>query len=96
MEEVDRESAVSYTAMEKYMDDFDKAKGVLEESKKEILNGLKYMGEEQGAFAAKNGVPNADGLEILDINAGGKITSVTRDTLNQMKGTRLEALFSSK
>ena len=54
------------------------------------------MGEEQGAFAAKNGVPNADGLEILDINAGGKITSVTRDTLNQMKGTRLEALFSGK
>ena len=30
MEEVDRESAVSYTAMEKYIDDFDKAKGVLE------------------------------------------------------------------
>ena len=81
MEEVDRESAVSYTAMEKYMDDFDKAKGVLEESKKEILNGLKYMGEEQGAFAAKNGVPNADGLEILDIIAGEKIISVTRETL---------------
>ena len=81
MEEVDRESAVSYTAMEKYMDDFDKAKGVLEESKKEILNGLKYMGEEQGAFAAKNGVPNADRLEILDIIAGEKIISVTRETL---------------
>ena len=34
MEEVDRSSAVPYTTMEEYMDDFDKAKGVLEETKK--------------------------------------------------------------
>ena len=39
---------------------------------------------------------DVDGSEILDINVGGIIISVTRDTLTQIKGTRLEALFSGR
>ena len=72
MEEVDRASSMSYTSMEKYMSDFDKATGVLEESKKEIPNGLKYLEEELDDFSETNGVPNADGSEVLDINTGGR------------------------
>ena len=37
---------------------------------------------------------NVEGLEILDINAGGIIIYVTRDTLTYIKGTRLEVIFS--
>ena len=41
-------------------------------------------------------MPNSDGSEVLDINTGGKIISATRDTLTQIKGKRLEALFSGR
>ena len=39
---------------------------------------------------------DVNGSEILDINTGGIIISVSRDTLTLIKGTRLEALFSGK
>ena len=39
---------------------------------------------------------NVDGSEILDINAGGVIMFVTRDTLTQIKGSGLEDLFRGR
>ena len=41
-----------------------------------------------------NGVPNVDVSEILYINAVGRIMSVTRDTMDQIKGTILWDIFS--
>ena len=41
-------------------------------------------------------MPDVNGLKILDINADGRIISVTQDTLDQIKGMRLEALFSGR
>ena len=32
----------------------------------------------------------------MDINAGGRIINVTQDTLTQIKGVRLEVLFSGR
>ena len=34
--------------------------------------------------------------DLVEINAGGKIIIARRSTLTQMKGTRLEALFSGR
>ena len=77
-------------------DDFDKAKAVLGKAKNQIHEGFEELREDQDALAAENGGLDADGSEILDINAGGIIISVTRDTLTQIKGTRLEVLFSGR
>jgi len=77
-------------------DEFDKAKDVLGKAKNQIHEGFEELREDQDALAAENGVLDVDGSEILDINAGGVIISVSRDTLTQIKGTRLEALFSGR
>ena len=63
-------------------------------ARNQIQKIFEELREDQDALAAENGVIDVDGSEILDINAGGIIISVTRDTLTQIKGKRLEALFS--
>ena len=78
------------------MDEFNKTKDVLGKARPQIHEGFEELRDAQYAIAAKNGVLDIDGSEILDINAGGVIMSITRDTLNLIKGTRLEALFSGR
>ena len=77
-------------------DDFEKAKYVMGKAKNQIYEGFEELREDQYALTAENGVLDVDGLEILDINAGEVIMSVTRDTLTQINGTMLEALFSGR
>ena len=67
-------------------DEFEKAKDVLGKDKNKILEGFEELREDQDALAAKNSVLNVDGSVILDINAGGVIISVSRDTLTHIKG----------
>ena len=89
--------AIAFTAskalMKRFVGDYDKAQDVLSDARDRIDKRFKDLKEVQDALTAKNGVLNVDGCEILDTNAGGIIISVTRDTLTQIKGTRLEALF---
>ena len=54
---------------------------------------LKDLNEDQDSLAAKNGVINVDGSDILEINSGGSIIYGTRDSLTQIKGMSLEAQF---
>ena len=63
-------------------------------ARNQIQKIFEELREDQDALAAENGVIDVDGSEILDINAGGIIISVTRDTLTHIKGKKLEALFS--
>ena len=76
---------------ERAKDEFDKAKDILRKAKNQIHEGFEELREDQDALAADNSVHDVDGSEILDINAGGVIMSVTRYTLTLIKGTRLEA-----
>ena len=78
------------------MDDYDRAQDVLSEARNRISKGFEDLKEDQGAFAVENGLLDVKRSEILDINAGGSIISVTRGTLTQIKGTSLEALFSGR
>ena len=103
MEKVHTASNASYGAMkrlfnkfERAKDDFNRSKDVLRKSKNKIHEGFEELREDQDTLASENGVLDFDGSEILDINAGGVIMSVTRDTLTLIKGTRLEALFSGR
>ena len=56
------------------------------EDSNDINKAFNYLREDQDALAVKNGVPNLDVSEILYINAGGRIVSVTRYTMSQIKG----------
>ena len=96
MEKVHTASNASYGAMKKLFDEFERAKDVLGKAKNKIHEGFEELREDQDTLAAENGVLDVNGSEILEINAGGVIMSVTRDTLTLIKGTRLEALFSGR
>ena len=96
MEEVDIATIASDDAIKRLVDDIGKTKDILREARDRIANGFKDLREEREALVAENGVLDVDGSEILKINAGGEIISVTRDTLTQIKGTRLEALFCGR
>jgi len=51
---------------------------------------------QQDEIASRHGDVNADSSDVLDINAGGKIISVTRGTLTHLQGTPLAGLFSGR
>ena len=89
-------STASKDAVKRLIYDLDRAQNVLSEARTKINKGFKDLREDQDALAVKNGVIDVDGSEIMDINAGGVIMFVTRDTLTQIKGTTLEALFSGR
>ncbi|KAL7451921.1 hypothetical protein ACHAWC_003678 [Mediolabrus comicus] len=50
----------------------------------------------QTCVAENGNVENISDNDTVEINAGGKIVAVKRGTLTQIKGTRLEALFSGR
>ena len=96
MEKVAIVFTASKYSMKILVDDYDKAQDVLSEARDRIGKVFDYLKEYQDSLAVENRVIDVNGSEILDINAGGIIISVTRDTLTQIKGTRLEALFSGR
>mmetsp|Transcript_3038 Transcript_3038/g.5565 ORF Transcript_3038/g.5565 Transcript_3038/m.5565 type:complete len:593 (-) Transcript_3038:208-1986(-) len=74
---------------QQFMDRLDK-----EEAKIEKRYGL--LEEKQKSLAEARGNPNASADDLIEINAGGKIIAAKRSTLTQLKGSRLEALFSGR
>jgi hypothetical protein len=50
----------------------------------------------QNCVAENGNVENISDNDTVEINAGGKIVAVKRGTLTQIKGTRLETLFSGR
>ena len=47
-------------------------------------------------IASRHGDVNADSSDVLNINADGKIISVTRGTLTHLQGTPIAGLFSGR
>ena len=95
-DEFERAKDIPQKDFNRAKNDFEKDKDFLGKDKNQIYEGFEEPKEYQDALAAKNGVLNVNGLEIMDIKAGGVIISVTRETMTQIKGTRLEALFSGR
>ena len=93
MEEVIAASAASDDEMKRLTDDFKRTKNILKEARDEIEKGFNNLSKEQDTLATKNSKCDVDISEILKIKDGVEIMSVTRDTLTQIKGARLEALF---
>ena len=86
-------SAASNDTMKRLIDEFERTQDILREARDQISHGFEDLRYEREALTAENSVIDANGSKILRIKAGGEIISVTRDTLTQIKGTMLEALF---
>jgi len=61
-----------------------------------IKQGYKDLKIQQDEMALNHGGAKVDSNDVLEINAGGKLITVTRRTLTQLKGTVLAALFSGR
>mmetsp|Transcript_19222 Transcript_19222/g.32423 ORF Transcript_19222/g.32423 Transcript_19222/m.32423 type:complete len:625 (-) Transcript_19222:162-2036(-) len=68
----------------------------MEHEEKQVLDRLSKIGEKKLKAASDYANKDATDEDILEINAGGKIITTRRCTLTQLKGTRLEALFSGR
>ena len=53
------------------VDDYERDQDILNEARGWISKILEDLKEDQYAFADKNGIPDVNGSEILEINAGG-------------------------
>ncbi|KAL3795704.1 LOW QUALITY PROTEIN: hypothetical protein ACHAWO_004289 [Cyclotella atomus] len=68
----------------------------LDAKERQLLNRLKQLDERKESIAKVNGDLDATEEDLVKINAGGKVIALalTRSTFTQLKGTKLEALFS--
>eukprot|EP00984_Skeletonema_dohrnii_P011322 scaffold4505_cov84-Skeletonema_dohrnii-CCMP3373.AAC.4 len=68
----------------------------LEEKEKKFLDRLSKLDAEKLKTASANGNVDVSDDDFLEINAGGKVIAVKRATLTQLRGSRLEAMFSGR
>lgn len=69
----------------------------LDDKEKELLGRLTKLEEEKEKVATDHvETEDVSDDDLIEINAGGKIIAVKRGTLCQLRGTRLEALFSRR
>eukprot|EP00986_Skeletonema_menzelii_P015461 scaffold11801_cov145-Skeletonema_menzelii.AAC.1 len=69
----------------------------LKEAKEQLLDRLQEFEErKQNSAAVSDGSEYVRDDDVVEINAGGRIIAARRSTLSQLKGTRLEALFSGR
>lgn len=68
----------------------------LDRAEKRIEERYKLVASKRTANDEAHGNPNASDDDLIEINAGGKSIVAKRGTLCQLKGTRLEALFSGR
>lgn len=68
----------------------------LDKKESDLTTRLQDLNQKKRDAAKSHGSEDALDEDIVEINAGGKLISAKRSTLTQLKGTRLEALFSGR
>lgn len=68
----------------------------LDRAEKRIVERFQSLESKRASIYEAYGNTNASPDDLMEINAGGKIIAAKRSTLTQIKGTRLEALFSGR
>ena len=68
----------------------------LDESERKLMQRMDTLNSKKHEIAKANGNIDIADDDIVEINAGGKIIAAKRGTLTQLKGTRLESLFSGR
>ena len=82
-------STASKDVVKRLIDYLEMSQDALSEARDKINKGFEDLKKDQYALATGNGGINVDGSEILDINMGGVVMSVTKNTLTQIKGKRM-------
>ena len=77
-------------------DDLDKHLEKAQVEEKRLRDRLHHLDEQKRECADANGNLDTSDDDVIEINAGGKIFAVRRGVLCQIKGTKLEALFSGR
>ena len=93
MDKAAREFMDSKYSTERLVEKYDRYQDVISDRNNCIIIVFKDRIEYQYALATKTGVLDVNMADILYINAGGSIISLTRDNLTNIKGKRKEALL---
>ena len=83
-------------ARDNLLEDLDKDTSALDETENKLKERLHQLNQKKHEISQLNGNLDATDDDLVEVNAGGKIMVAKRSTLTQMKGTRLEALFSGR
>jgi len=84
------------TAHEHEQQNYDALMSKLEDTESKLTKRLDELNQKKHKVAEANGNVNAADDDLIEINAGGGSISAKRSTLTQLKGTRVEALFSGR
>ena len=76
--------------------DYEAQVSLMDESERKIMDRMDKLNKKKHEIAQKYGNIDAEGDDIVEINAGGKIIAAKRATLTQLEGTRLELLLSGR
>jgi len=96
MEELLRANKRLKTVADDYERDFQAIITQLDRKQTALTDRLDGLKQKKLETAQANGDVDADDDDLVEVNAGGKIISAKRSTLTQLKGSRLEALFSGR
>ena len=96
MDEIDRANKRVKTTGSSCIAQYHNFVNQLDEEECKIKMRYEALDEKKSAIAGKHGNPNASENDLIEINAGGKIIAAKRGTLCQIKGSRLEVLFSGR
>ncbi|KAL9178310.1 hypothetical protein ACHAXT_001738 [Thalassiosira profunda] len=96
MEKLESANKRLKTARNSHESEYEAEIAKLDEKEIGLKERLRALDKKKLETALANGTEDASGEDIVEVNAGGKIIAAKRSTLTQLKGTRMEALFSGR
>uniref|UniRef100_A0A6U3TM16 TLDc domain-containing protein n=1 Tax=Ditylum brightwellii TaxID=49249 RepID=A0A6U3TM16_9STRA len=84
------------SALEKIKSAYDTHSRIIEQELQSIKEGFDEIEKQKEECMSEYGDMNVDENDLLQINVSGKIISVARGVLTQVKGSMLEAMFSGR
>ena len=93
---LDKANAKLKAAHEKKERDYAAEIKKLDDKEKELRLRLSKLEEQKETLATNHGETEVSDDDLIEVNAGGKIVSARRGVLCQLKGTKVEALFSGR
>jgi len=96
MDEIDRASKRVKTVGDSFIAQYHNFVNQLDGEECKIKKRYEELDEKKSAIVEKCGNPDASENDLIEINAGGRIIAAKRGTLCQIKGSRLEVLFSGR
>ncbi len=84
------------TAHDNQERDYNETISALGERESRLTGRLNELNRKKIEIAQANGNLDAADDDIVEINAGGRVIVAKRSTLTQIRGTKVEALFSGR